>query len=58
MNLRFEPDFGVINFLIVKEIFDTKKINPFVLVFAKDFLVTVAKNEDQRVGESCQRENG
>ncbi len=49
VNLRFEPDFGVINFLIVKEIFEAKKTNPFVLVFAKDFLVTVAKSEDQSV---------
>lgn len=49
VNLRFEPDFGVINFLIVKEVFEARKINPFVLVFAKDFLVTVAKGEDQNV---------
>src|SRR5512137_1937379 len=43
VNLRFEPDFSVINFLIVKDVFETKRTNPFVLVFAKDFLVTVAK---------------
>jgi magnesium transporter len=49
VNLRFEPDFGVINFLIVKDVFETRRINPFVLVFARDFLVTVAKSEDQKV---------
>jgi magnesium transporter len=49
VNLRLEPDFGVINFLVVKELFETKRMNPFALVFAKDFLVTVAKNEDQRL---------
>ena len=49
VNLRFEPDFGVINFLVVKDVFETKRINPFVLAFAKDFLVTVAKSEDQRI---------
>ncbi len=49
VNLRLEPDFGIINFLIVKDVFETKRVDPFVLVFAKDFLVTVAKGEDQKV---------
>jgi magnesium transporter len=49
VNLRLEPDFGVINFVIVREIFGKKRINPIVLAFSKSFLVTVAKSEDQRV---------
>lgn len=49
VNLRLEPDFGIVNFLIVKDVFETKRINPFVLAFAKDFLVTVARSEDQKV---------
>jgi magnesium transporter len=49
VNLRIEPDFGVINFVVVKEIFAAKKINPIVLAFSKGFIVTVAKNEDQEI---------
>src|SRR3989304_6910306 len=49
VNLRLEPDFGVINFVIVREIFAAKEVNPVVLAFSKDFLVTVAKSEDLRV---------
>lgn len=49
VNLRLEPDFGIINFVIVREIFGTKEINPVVLGFSKGFIITVAKSEDQRV---------
>jgi magnesium transporter len=49
VNLRIEPDFGAINFMVVKEIFAAKKINPIVLVFSKGFIVTVSKNEDQGI---------
>lgn len=49
INLRLEPDFGVINFVIIQEIFSAKKIDPIVLVMAKDFIVTVAKSEYQKI---------
>jgi magnesium transporter len=49
VTLRLEPDFGVINFVIVREIFEAKRINPIVLAFSKTFLLTVAKSEDQRI---------
>ena len=49
VNLRLEPDFGVINFVIVREIFAAKEVNPLVIAFSKSFLVTVAKSEDQRI---------
>ena len=48
VNLRLEPEFGVINFVIVKEIFAAREINPVVIALSKDFLVTIAKSEDQR----------
>ena len=47
VNLRLEPDFGVINFVIVRKIFEAKEVNPLVIAFSKYFLVTVAKSEDQ-----------
>lgn len=49
INLRLEPDFGVINFVVVREIFGEKEVSPIVLAVSKDFLVTVAKIEDQRI---------
>ena len=49
VNLRLEPDFGVINFVIVREIFAKKEVNPLVIAFSKSYLVTVAKSEDQRI---------
>jgi len=33
--------------VIVREIFAEKEVNPVVLAFSKDFIVTVAKSEDQ-----------
>ena len=47
VNLRLEPDFGIINFVIVRKIFEAKEVNPLVIAFSKYFLVTVAKSEDQ-----------
>jgi len=49
VNLRLESDFGVINFVIVREIFAKKEVKPLVIAFSKYFLVTVAKSEDQRI---------
>jgi len=49
VNLRLEPDFGVINFVISQEIFREKEITPIILVFTKDFLVTVGKTDGQKI---------
>ena len=49
VNLRMEPDFGIINFVTVREIFGAKVINPVILVFSKSFIITIAKSEDQRI---------
>src|SRR3989304_8591216 len=37
VNLRMEPDFGIINFVVVREIFAAREINPVVVAFSKDF---------------------
>jgi len=49
VSLRMEPDFGVINFVVVREIFGAKEISPIVVAFSKDFLVTVSKSEDESI---------
>jgi len=49
VNLRLEPEFGIINFVIVREIFGVKEINPVVLGFSKSFIITIAKSEDQKI---------
>jgi len=45
VNLRLEPDYGIINFLFIQDVTSTKKAYPIVMVFSKNFLVTVAKKE-------------
>ncbi len=49
VDLRLEQDFGIINFLFMQDATSTKKAYPIVMAFAKDFLVTVAKQEFQPV---------
>lgn len=49
INLRLEPEYGVINFLIVKDIVSAKDLHPVVIVFSKETLITVTKKEDQRI---------
>ncbi len=49
VDLRLEQDFGIINFLFMQDPTSTKKAYPIVMAFAKDFLVTVAKQELQPV---------
>jgi magnesium transporter len=47
VDLRLEPDFGVINFLVMQDVVATKKVHPMVIVFAKNFLLTITKKEVQ-----------
>ena len=47
VDLRLEPDFGVINFLVMQDVVATKKVYPMVIVFAKNFLLTITKKEVQ-----------
>ena len=49
INLRLEPEFGIINFVLIREIFGAKEISPIVLAFSRDFLVTIGKKEIQRI---------
>jgi magnesium transporter len=49
VDLRLEPDFGVINFLVMQDVVATKKVYPIVLVFAKNFLLTITKKEVQSI---------
>jgi magnesium transporter len=49
IDLRLEQDFGIINFVILKDIITTKEVHPIVMAFSKNFLITVAKKEDQPI---------
>ena len=49
VNLRLEPDYGIINFLFMQDVTSTKKAYPIVIAFSKNFLVTVAKKEIQPI---------
>lgn len=54
VNLRLEEEFGLINFLVMQDVLASKKATPFVLVFTKNFLVTVVKKELQPVINSTK----
>ena len=47
IDLRLEQDFGIINFVLLQDIVVTKDVHPIVMAFSKNFLITVAKKEDQ-----------
>ena len=49
VELRLELDYGVINFLVMQDVVSTKKVYPMVLVFAKNFLLTITKKEVQPI---------
>ena len=47
VNLRLEPDLTIINFVILQDILSSKDVSPIVMIFSKNFLVTVSKKSDQ-----------
>lgn len=49
INLRLEPDYGIINFVIVHDILETKDIRPIVIAFSKKFIVTVTGDDEQHL---------
>jgi len=49
VNLRLEPDFTVINFVILQDVVSTKDVHPIVMIFSKTFLVTISKKSDQHI---------
>lgn len=49
INLRFEPDFTIVDFVTVRRIVTSREVSPIVLAFSKNFLVTVAKKADEYI---------
>ncbi len=49
IDLRIEPDFLIINFVVFEDVTKTKDFHPIVMAFSKNFLVTVHKKVDQRL---------
>lgn len=51
ISLRWEQDYGIINFVVISEIIASKKIYPITIAFSKDFLITVEMKEYQKIVE-------
>ena len=51
ISLRWEQDYGVINFVVISEIISSKEIYPITIAFSKDFLITLEKKEYQKIVE-------
>lgn len=49
INLRIEPEYVLINFVVVREILEDKKIDPLVVAFSKDLLVTVESHLNEGI---------
>jgi Mg2+ and Co2+ transporter CorA len=49
VDLRLEQGYGIINFLFMQDVTLTKEAFPIVMVFSKNFLVTIAKKEIQSI---------
>ncbi|NLF89485.1 magnesium transporter CorA family protein [Candidatus Bathyarchaeota archaeon] len=49
IDLRLEPGYGVINFIVMQDVTSTKDTYPVNLAFSKDFLISVAPKEVQYI---------
>jgi magnesium transporter len=49
ISIRLEPEYAIINFVFVSEIVISKEFHPIIIVFSKDFLITVQTNWDQKI---------
>ena len=49
VDLRLEQGYGIINFLFMQDVTLTKEAFPIVMVFSRNFLVTIAKKEIQSI---------
>lgn len=49
VELRLELGFNIINFLVMADVASTKKANPLIMAFSKNFLVTVACPETEPI---------
>lgn len=54
IDLRLEIGFSIVTFVVFHDILKTKDVYPIVMAFSKDFLVTVAKSEVQRIINSAK----
>lgn len=49
VELRLELGFNIINFLVMQDVASTKKANPLIMAFSRNFLVTVACTETEPI---------
>ena len=49
IDLRLEPSFTIITFVVVQDVATTKAMHPVVMAFTKNFLITVTKKEVQSI---------
>jgi magnesium transporter len=49
VNLRLEPGYNVVTFLVMQNIVETKEYYPIIILFSKNFLVTVTRKEVQPI---------
>lgn len=48
INLRLEPEFVVVNIVIVRDIFATKEGSPIIIAWSKDLLITIGTSGDEK----------
>jgi magnesium transporter len=49
IELRIEEEYGVINFVVVRDVLGSKEAYPIILAFCRNFLVTIAPKEVQHI---------
>lgn len=49
IELRIEEEYGVINFVVVRDVLGSKEAYPIILAFCRNFLVTIAPKEVQQI---------
>jgi len=54
VSLRLEDEFTIINFVIPKDVFSTKDVDPIIIAFGKTFVITVKKTVDQQILETVR----
>ena len=49
VNLRLEPEYSVVTFLVMQNVVESKEYFPIIILFSKNFLVTVTRKEVQPI---------
>jgi magnesium transporter len=49
VNLRLEPEYSVVTFLVMQNVVESKDYFPIIVLFSKNFLVTVTRKEVQPI---------